>query len=269
MQPDLTAPGVKPPPLSDDVKVSAVTGRMRRMTSATAADYGWIRSSSSPFRYALEVGYTLILVRGVSPAELLSMAGAEPRGVCEGLGELIEQHQELIYASDDWAESILAGACTVRGEGGDWTLALVFGADLGSLRFMEALSAATRSVSHSSNGGKPMDFFHWYENGELRTTFEWPTVRTGSTPDELNGLMREVGLDPTGEQAPDVDRKAAVFALTERLTGVPVTEELLAEAEYRTGDVPEEPAEEWESITIDLTDAYGERTYLQLRRDQL
>ena len=34
------------------------------MTSATAADYGWIRSSSSLFKYALEIGYTLTLVRG-------------------------------------------------------------------------------------------------------------------------------------------------------------------------------------------------------------
>lgn len=243
---------------------------MSCMTSATAADYGWIRSPSSLFNYALEVGYTLTLVRGVSPEELLRVAGAEPRGVCEGLSELIEQHQELLYESDDWPESFLAGAFTIRGEGGDWTLALEFGGDLGTRpRFMETLSAGTRAVSHSSNGGKPMDFFHWYENGELRTTFEWPAARTGSTPDELNAVMTEVGLNPTGDQAPDIDRKAAVFALAERLTGVRMTEELLAEAEYRTGEVPEEPAEEWESVTIDITDAHGERTYVQLRRDQL
>ncbi|WP_369251895.1 DUF6461 domain-containing protein [Streptomyces sp. R41] len=238
------------------------------MTSAAAADYGWIRSSSSPFRYALEVGYTLTLVRGVSPAELLSLAGVEPRGVCDGLDNLIEQHQELIHGSDDWAESILAGACTVRGEGGEWTLALVFGGDLGSPHFMEALSAGTCAVSHSSNGGKPMHFFHWHENGELRTSFEWPSVRTGSTPDELSAVMREVGLNPTGDQAPDVDSKAAVFALAERLTGVQVTQELLTTAGYLTGEVPEEPAEDWDSITIDMTDAHGERTYVHLRRDQ-
>jgi hypothetical protein len=62
--------------------VSVAAGKMHCVTSATAADYGWIRSSSSPFRYALEIGYTLALVRGVSPAELLTLAGAEPRGVC-------------------------------------------------------------------------------------------------------------------------------------------------------------------------------------------
>ncbi|MER7181187.1 DUF6461 domain-containing protein [Streptomyces hyaluromycini] len=242
---------------------------MHGVTTATAADYGWIRSSSSPFRYPLEIGYTLTLVRGVSPAELLTLAGAEPRGVCEGLDELIEQHQALLDESDDWDDCVLAGACTVPSEEGDWTLALALGGDLGSPGFMGSLSAGSRAVSHSSNGGKPMDFFHWYENGELRTSFEWPTVRTGSTPDELNAVMREVGLGLTDEDACSVDRKAAVFALTERLTGVRVTEELLMLAEYRAAEVPEEPAEEWEGIIIDITDAHGERTYVHVRRDQL
>ncbi|MET8331949.1 DUF6461 domain-containing protein [Streptomyces sp. NPDC005181] len=240
------------------------------MTSATAADYGWIRSSSSLFAYALEVGYTLTLVRGILPEELLRVVGAEPRGVCEGSNELIEQHEAHAYGAEEWPESFIAGAFTGRGEGGDWTLALEFGGDLGTRpRLMEALSAGTRAVSHSSNGGKPMDFFHWYENGELRTTFEWPASRTGSTPDELTAVMREAGLNPTGDEAPDVDRKAAVFALAERLTGVQVTEQLLTEAEYGMGEVPEEPAEEWESVTIDITDAHGERTYVRLRRDRL
>nr|QIZ00219.1 hypothetical protein HEP87_48345 [Streptomyces sp. S1D4-11] len=48
-----------------------------------------------------------------------------------------------------------------------------------------------------------------------------------------------------------------------------MTEELLMEAEYRAGEVPEEPAEEWESITIDITDTDGERTYVHVGKDQL
>ncbi|MFE2537506.1 DUF6461 domain-containing protein [Streptomyces sp. NPDC059371] len=240
------------------------------MTSATAADYGWIRSSSSLFAYGLEVGYTLTLVRGVSPSELFRIVGAEPRGVCQGLSEFIEAQQEFLDEYEEWPEAFLAGAFTVPGEGADWTLALEFGGDLGTRpRLMEALSAGTRAVSHSSNGGKPMDFFHWYEEGQLRTTFEWPANRTGSTPDELNGVMMEVGLNPSGDEHPAVDRKAAVLALAERLTGVRVTEGLLAEAEYQVGEVLEEPTEEWQSITIDVTDAHGERTHVQLRRDQL
>ncbi|WP_037634921.1 DUF6461 domain-containing protein [Streptomyces katrae] len=240
------------------------------MSSATAADYGWIRSSSSLFAYALEVGYTLTLVRGVSPSEVFRIVGAEPRGECAGLDALIHEQQGFLDEYEQWPEAFLAGAFTVRGEGGDWTLALEFGGDLGTrARLMEALSAGTRAVSHSSNGGKPMDFFHWYEDGELRTTFEWPADRTGSTPDELNGVMRQVGLDPTGDEDPGIDQKAAVLALTERLTGVRVTEELLAEAGYRVAEVPEEPVREWTGLTIDITDAHGERTYLNIDRTQL
>ncbi|MDV9169421.1 DUF6461 domain-containing protein [Streptomyces sp. W16] len=237
------------------------------MTTATAADYGWIRSSSSPFSYPLESGYTLVLVRGVSPAELLAVAGAEPRGVCEGLDELIEQHLELIDESDGWDACVLAGACTVPGEEGDWTLALALGGDFWPLGFMETLSAGSRVVTHSSNGGKPMHFFHWYENGELRTEFEWPTVRRGSSPDELNSLICEVGLGLTDEEASRVDRKAAVFALAERLTGVRVTAELLKLAEYQTAEMPEEPAEEWKGVIIDITDAHGVRTYVNIKND--
>lgn len=241
---------------------------MHSMTTATAADYGWIRSATSPFRYALGSGYVLTLVRGVSPAELLALAGAEPTGGCEGLDELIEQHRELLEEPDDGdGPYVLAGACAVPGEKGDWTLALALGGDSWPPGFMETLSAGTRAVSHSSNGGKPMHFFHWYENGELRTEFEWPPVRSGSTPDELNNLICEVGLGLTDEDASRADRKAAVFALAERLTGVRVTAELLALAEYRTAEVPEEPAEEWKSVTIDITDAYGVRTHAHIEND--
>ncbi|MCX4804266.1 DUF6461 domain-containing protein [Streptomyces sp. NBC_01214] len=220
------------------------------MTSATAADYGWISSSSSVLAYGMELGYSLTLVRGVSPSELFRIVGAEPQGVCEGLNELIHEQQEFLDEYDEWPDAFLAGAFTVQGEGGDWTLVLEFGGGLDMRAdIMEAISAGTRAVSHSSNGGKPMDFFHWYEQGELRTTFEWPADRTGSTPNALNPLMLAVGLHPSGEEDPDVDRKAAVLALTERLTGVRVTQELLAEAEYHVAEVQEEPAEERESVT--------------------
>lgn len=116
-------------------------------------------------------------------------------------------------------------------------------------RFLKALTDGGCAVVLSSNGGKPMHFFHWYEDGELRTTFEWHTARHGSTPDALNSAMREVGYtlsddeDGTSETSERVDTKAAAFALAERLTGVRVTEELLQGAEYQLGYVPEEPPE--------------------------
>jgi hypothetical protein len=238
------------------------------MTSVTAHDYAWIRSSLV-FRHALETGYTLTLVRGVAPGDVLRVMEAEPQGICTGADALIERQDELLDATDYWDESFIAGVFTVPGEGGDWTLVLHFGdGGMGMRpRFLQALSAGGRAVVHSSNGGKPIHLFHWYEKGELRTTFEWPTARDGSTPDALNSVMREVGFelsDDEGETSERVDTKAAVFALAERLTGVRVTEELLRDTEYQLGHVLEEPAEEWTGVVIDITDAHGERFYKEV-----
>lgn len=204
------------------------------------------------FDCALEIGYTLSLVRGVVPREVLRVMEAEPQGSCTGADELIERQDELRDPEDYSDESFMAGAFTVPGEGGDWTLVLHVGeGGMGmQSRFLEALTDGGCAAVHSSNGGKPMHFFHWYEDGELRTTFEWPTVRHGSTPDALNSAMREVGYvlsddeDGTSGTSERVDTKAAAFALSERLTGVRVTEELLQGAEYQLGYVPEEPPRE-------------------------
>lgn len=240
------------------------------MGTATAADYGWIRSSTSAVSYGLEVGYCLTLVRGVSPEEVLRVMDAEPVGECLGVTNLLSRSLDLYDGGDPWDESFIAGAFTVPGEGGDWTLILHFDGGIGMRhRFLRVLSAGSRAVMHSSNGGKPIHLFYWYEDGDLRTWFEWPGSRDGSTPDDLLPLMREVGCNLDDEFDDVFDEKAAVLALAERLTGVRVTEELLAEAEYRLGHVPEEPAEEWTSVVVDITDANGERFHNEVTREQV
>ncbi|MFE3206430.1 DUF6461 domain-containing protein [Embleya sp. NPDC059237] len=202
--------------------VPGVGGRWEgvRMSAATAADYGWIRSSFV-FPLGIEVGYCLTLVRGVPPEEVLRVMSAEPRGGCRDAKELFERRDELVAESDEWDESFLAGVCAVPGEGGDWTLVLHFDGGIGMRpRFLEVLSTGSRAVTHASNGGRPIHTFAWYEDGELRTGFEWPTVRHGSAPDDLVPLMREAGFDMGEEADADTyDRKAAVLALAERLTG--------------------------------------------------
>nr|WP_305729065.1 hypothetical protein [Streptomyces sp. Ag109_O5-10] len=40
-----------------------------------------------------------------------------------------------------------------------------------------------------------------------------------------------------------------------------VTESLLRDATYELGLVPEQPAEEWAGLVIDITGAHGERLY--------
>ncbi|MDH6612768.1 hypothetical protein M2164_008403 [Streptomyces sp. SAI-208] len=79
-------------------------------------------------------------------------------------------------------------------------------------------------------------------------------------------LLREVGFPLTSEgehddSAPDIGRKAAGLALADRLTCIRVTDSLLQDAAYELGLVPEQPAEEWTGVVIDITDAHGERLY--------
>ncbi|MFE7031433.1 DUF6461 domain-containing protein [Streptomyces sp. NPDC057621] len=246
------------------------------MNSVTAHDYAWIRTSPL-FRHMMESGYTLTLVRGRTPLEVLRAMEAEPRGTGEGTAGLIEADDahRAELGHDYWDQSYVAGAFGTPGENGDWTLVLGFDGGLGlAAPSVETLSKGGRIVAHSTNGGKPIHLFHWFEDGELRTTFEGPSSRDGSTPDELVPLLREVGfpLTPEGEHdesAPDVDMKAAAFALTERLTGVRVTKSLLQEATYELGLVPDQPAEEWTGLVIDITDAHGKRLYKEWTYEEI
>ncbi|MFJ3825865.1 DUF6461 domain-containing protein [Streptomyces nodosus] len=64
------------------------------MTPVTAHDYAWIRSSPL-LDHALETGYTLTLVRGVAPRDVLRVMEAEPQGTCTGADALIERQDEL------------------------------------------------------------------------------------------------------------------------------------------------------------------------------
>lgn len=130
------------------------------MNSVTAHDYAWIRTSPL-FRHMIESGYTLTLIRGRSPQEVLRALEAEPRGTGEGMAGLIEaddaHRDEADY--DYWDESYVAGAFKAPGERGDWTVVLGFDGGLG-MPCAAALSEGGRVVAHSSNGGKPIHLFH-------------------------------------------------------------------------------------------------------------
>ncbi|MGW4819162.1 DUF6461 domain-containing protein [Streptomyces sp. NPDC004227] len=67
------------------------------------------------------------------------------------------RHPRSGRLSDYSYESFIAGAFTVPGGGGEWTLVLHFdGGAAMQPRFLEALSAGGRAVVHSRNGGKPI-----------------------------------------------------------------------------------------------------------------
>ncbi|MFK8850060.1 DUF6461 domain-containing protein [Streptomyces sp. Ac-502] len=93
----------------------------------TAHDYAWIRTSPL-FHHMMEGGYTLTLIQGRSPHEVLRAMEAEPRGTGEGTAGLIEADEaHRAEVGDDYGdESYVAGAFSAPGENGDWTLVLGF-----------------------------------------------------------------------------------------------------------------------------------------------
>ncbi len=194
------------------------------MNPVTAADHGWIHTSDT-FRLGWEIGYALILARGVAYDQVPRVLGGEPCGTGRGFDAIVG----LTLDGGD-----TAGVVAVPGDGGDW--AVILGCtDVLAMRpqVLRTLSTGGRVVAHSGNGGKPMDFFHWYEDGECRAEFECPGGWDGSAPDSLLPLMREVGCAVDEDHEQDyLTEKAAVVALAERLTGVRLTEELLCDTDY-------------------------------------
>lgn len=204
------------------------------MTSADAADYTW----ADDWVDGVSQAYCLTLARGLTPGALLSRMGAAPREACDGLGELGRRAFRLWDAAP--VEHLLVGAAPVAGrDGAGWALGLEVNGFLGVTPEVAApLSAGTRVVSHYANTG--MNRFYWIEDTDIRLHFEplFPADRMGSTPDALADVMRRVGFDLSQDGDNTGPAAAATFALTEHLTGVRLTRDLLDHSRYECGVAP-------------------------------
>jgi hypothetical protein len=103
---------------------------------------------------------------------------------------------------------------------------------------MAPLSRERGVASHYHGVG--LDRFSWWVGGVLELGFEAPTLAAGCFgvhPDQYVEHMTGAGFVIDGSlQGPDHSAHAA-FALAERLTGVGVTESLLATADFEWGYV--------------------------------
>jgi hypothetical protein len=112
---------------------------------------------------------------------------------------------------------------------------------LGTLDEVSApLSQGSEVVSHFCNVNAA-DHFSWFVDGELRLRFEplFPHARDGVDPDGAVDAMREAGFDlREAEDQGFAWTTEAAFAFAERLTGVRLTPELLAHAEFVCAKVP-------------------------------
>ncbi|MBU2665324.1 hypothetical protein KOI35_17605 [Actinoplanes bogorensis] len=110
---------------------------------------------------------------------------------------------------------------------------------------LRRLSASTRVVSNYHNF-EADDRFVIFQDGVIEVDFDpnTPTMRTGRRPDMLVPEMNAAGLDMSGLYLDpadpgyrDVPYDAAALALTERLTGVRLTDELLHSSSYLAATV--------------------------------
>ncbi|WP_369206199.1 DUF6461 domain-containing protein [Streptomyces sp. PU-14G] len=196
---------------------------------STAADYGWLEEQ---YQHLMEA-YCVTLVQGLSPDALLTALEAEPgeriTGVAE-LGRLTDEEWRL--------GAYFVGIASV----GDWSLMVEYNGYLGvDDTRMLPVSRGRTVVSHFRNINA-VDHFSWYEDGVTRLHFEplFPRRRDGSHPDELLTAMRESGFDLSeGDDASFDGHTEAAFALAERITGVRLTPELFASAEFVCARVAE------------------------------
>jgi hypothetical protein len=199
--------------------------------TTTAADYAWLDK-----RYQnLMEAYCLTLVHGLTPEELLRELGAGIEMRATGVEALCEP------SYDSWEEydgdRMFVGVTAV----GDWSLMVEYNGYLGIRdKAMLPVSRGRRVVSHFRNVNA-VDHFYWFEDGDTRLHFEplFPYARDGSHPDELLAEMRESGFDLSDADDRDhTDHTEAAFALAHRITGIRLTPELFASAEFVCGLAP-------------------------------
>jgi hypothetical protein len=196
-----------------------------------AEDYNWF--SGSPISEA----YCMTFVRGLNPAEALRRIEGEPAERVTSLAAFSDFARENCPWSGRADQRFAIGATELDG----WTLLVEDNGFLGvTTDIIQPLSDGTRVVSHYRNVDAE-DRFCWMEDGELRVRFEplFPYHRDGSDPDSLVDAMLHFGFDLRDDEDRDFsNHTAATFALTEHLTGVKLTQDLLASADYLCARAP-------------------------------
>ncbi|MCS0603556.1 DUF6461 domain-containing protein [Streptomyces sp. LP11] len=195
---------------------------------STADDYAWLSDQYEDLMDA----YCVTLVNRITPEELLESLGAETRVRIAGVAGLCEPSFDV---PDD--HKMFVGVAPL----GEWSLMVEYNGYLGITgQAMLPISSGRTVVSHFYNVNG-VNRFCWYENGDARLTFEPDAAshREGSNPDDLLTEMQECGFDLTDDDWGSETRFEAPFALAERITGVRLTPQIFASAEFLCGLVRE------------------------------
>ncbi|GIF04758.1 hypothetical protein Asi03nite_22960 [Actinoplanes siamensis] len=203
----------------------------------TDGDHGWFETNGE-----LTGGFCLTWIAGTAPGQVMQKLGGRRLGTT-GWGP-------------DWAsfsgrrrgEAVMAVAAM-----SGWSLVVEDNGILG-LRddLLERLSTRTTVVSHYRNVEQDSRFA-LVKNGDIQVAFDPydPGDRTGSHPDMLLAAMRAAGFATDGQGSDDADATELAFALTERLTRVPMTTALLHAATYIVTAVYDADTAAWEQENPD------------------
>ena len=187
--------------------------------AAVADDYRWFASNTD-----LSKGFSFVWVKGLETQEVLDRLGAK---------ELERVYWKQLVGSGDGqrghSRRLFFGVTRINAT---WALAVEDNGSLGTMEsLLRSLSTGTTVISHHrapngrgrllmlTNQGVDLDF-------DPLTAPPRPARRT----DELASVISAVGFGTSTDPAYCT---AAAFALTERLTGVAMTEALLASKTYR------------------------------------
>ncbi|GAA2846722.1 hypothetical protein GCM10010517_03510 [Streptosporangium fragile] len=178
-------------------------------------DYTWLVETVD--------GACLTYVRGLTPEEVVVRRGGRPQDFTP------MPFWDLGGAGDS---GVSLGVTTI----GDWVLTIEPGWHGLAKEVIMPLSAGARVVSHYFLSIKDLDHFYWIEDGELRFCFIAQEGYMEEVPDELVETMERI--DSVYPPLAD-PHKGPMFLLTERLTGITLTPQLLEESTYLGGAVPE------------------------------
>ncbi|MEV0201833.1 DUF6461 domain-containing protein [Nonomuraea sp. NPDC050691] len=212
------------------------------MATDLLAPYRWLAVPAGHKDNLFDEIFCLSFLRGLEPAEVLrrfatpeARQGA-PQESLQGRVMSLDEYGHAAFEFGDRYGGALGGGHVGVVQAGDWCVAL---------ELYGGKAARGDTLARLSSGGEVVTVLrHDYANhhvayavdGETVTCFNpyMPDMRSGSDPDRLNGLMREVGLPlgPTtgGEDWNDLYATAVArsFHLAARITGVVPTPRMLS-----------------------------------------
>ncbi|MFG2071201.1 DUF6461 domain-containing protein [Nonomuraea maritima] len=179
--------------------------------------YAWLTEAAD--------GSTFTYVHGLTPEQVVTRLGGRPE-------DFTPETLDALGNADGRGPGAFLGVTTI----GDWAFVVEPYWHTIAEEMIMPLSAGTRLVSHHSLGIKGLDHFFWVDDRQLRFCFIAQEGYAEEVPDELVETMDQIdSLYPPLADPSD----GPMFLLTEHLTGITLTPQLLNESSYMWGTVPE------------------------------